>query len=369
MSDLILLCSGAAADGTSAAHDPSSSDAALEPGAIAAALAGGAIARACVRARVVGRALDDSLVPRELPCEAWLRARFGVVPDDAIEAWSAPAHGVAPPCWRLTPVNVRVGHDSLVLDDPGALALGADEARALAAAAAPLFAEAGLALTAPAPLAWFAAGAATQRWQARTWTLACGRRIDAYLPGGEDARAWRRLFTEVQMLWHSHDVTRAREAAGRAPVNALWLDGRATVLAPGDASTPRAVVSGEPALVGLARAAGALVLDTDPLALEDDGAWRALARDGDVLLDVGAWRRPRREAHADGWHDAWRAADAWYAAICGRRDPLADFARVRWVFTGERRRVELELARADRWQPWRRLDAIALVLGAPGARR
>lgn len=326
MSDLILLCSGAAADGTSAAHDPSSSDAALEPGAIAAALAGGAIARACVRAGVAADATDDALVPRELPCDAWLRERFGVAPGDAIEAWSAPVHGVAPPCWRLTPVNVRVGHDSLVLDDPGALALGAGEARALAAAAAPLFAEAGLALTAPAPLAWFATGDTTQRWQARPWTLACGRRIDAFLPGGEDARAWRRLFTEVQMLWHAHPVTSAREAAG------------------------------------------ARAFDADPLAL-DDTAWRALARDGDVLLDVGVWRSPRRGADASAWHEAWRAADAWYAALCARRDPLADFARVRWVFTGERRRVELALARSERWQPWRHLDALARVLGTSGVRR
>jgi len=368
VSDLILLCSGAAADGTSAAHDPSSSDAALEPGAIAAALAGGAIARACVRAGVAADATDDALVPRELPCDAWLRERFGVAPGDAIEAWSAPVHGVAPPCWRLTPVNVRVGHDSLVLDDPGALALGAGEARALAAAAAPLFAEAGLALTAPAPLAWFATGDTTQRWQARPWTLACGRRIDAFLPGGEDARAWRRLFTEVQMLWHAHPVTSAREAAGRAPVNALWLDGRATALARDGTRAPRAVVTGEPAVAGLARAAGARAFDADPLAL-DDTAWRALARDGDVLLDVGVWRSPRRGADASAWHEAWRAADAWYAALCARRDPLADFARVRWVFTGERRRVELALARSERWQPWRHLDALARVLGTSGVRR
>ncbi len=50
-------------------------------------------------------------------------------------------------------------------------------------------------------------------------------KIANYLPRDAQAGDWRRLMTEVQMLFHSHPVNTARVAAGKLPVNAMWFWG------------------------------------------------------------------------------------------------------------------------------------------------
>lgn len=46
-----------------------------------------------------------------------------------------------------------------------------------------------------------------------------------YLPGGDGAATYRNLLSEIEMSLHDHEVNRRRMAAGRPPVNSLWLWG------------------------------------------------------------------------------------------------------------------------------------------------
>jgi len=55
-----------------------------------------------------------------------------------------------------------------------------------------------------------------------------GERPDAHLPGGVAAAGHRQLVSEIEMALHAHDVNAEREAAGRRPVNSLWLWGGGT---------------------------------------------------------------------------------------------------------------------------------------------
>jgi len=69
-----------------------------------------------------------------------------------------------------------------------------------------------------------------------TWpahSVANGKIAD-YLPRKAQAGDWRRLMTEVQMLFHSHPVNLARENARQLPINAMWFWGgmQATMYAP-----------------------------------------------------------------------------------------------------------------------------------------
>lgn len=52
-----------------------------------------------------------------------------------------------------------------------------------------------------------------------------GHYLDDYLPGGEQARPWRALLNEMQMLLFEHPVNQAREERGEPPVNGLWFWG------------------------------------------------------------------------------------------------------------------------------------------------
>ena len=231
----------------------------------------------------------------------------------------------------------------------------------LAEAAGPVLAEAGFSLDVSAAHAWFIRGPAPPRWHARAWTLAVGRSIDAYLPTGDDARLWRRLFTEIQMSWHGHPVNEAREAAGLSAVNAVWLDGWCGPL---PQRAPAGLLAGnDPALRGLARLAGWSVAALDADAGDPSAALAALRRSAaPLVLALDFWRRARRNGDDAHWYDGWvRLARFLSPILSAGRWPVG-VERVVLVLTGERRCVELSLTRGARWLPWRRLDAQRLLL-------
>lgn len=159
------------------------------------------------------------------------------------------------------------------------------EADELAAALRPLFGDAGAPLALDTPTSWCVRLADGAR--AATFTPpahALGADLIECLPGGEGGRTWRRLFNEAQIALHAHPVNRTRVAAGRLPVNALWLWGRGALPGAVD-SAVQAIASTDETLCGLARVAGVDGIATSSAALD------ALQRDGDILLDLG---------HADG---------------------------------------------------------------------
>lgn len=352
MPELILLCAAAALD-----REPGA-DAQLDATGVRGALARGAFARGFRRARCVVERHDPALVPRELPQDAWWRARASVPEGDAIEAYAALAHGLRPPLWRLTPAHVQIGLDHARLTDPAALALRAQESAELARAAAPLLAEHGLELHAPSPSAWFALARTQLDLTTHAWTMAAGRNVDAYLPAGPDARRWRRMLTEVQMTWFEHPVNRARESRGEPAVNMLWIDG---CVAGAPTGAPVRVISDDPALAGLAHATGGEAIAAGG-ELPDAAELRALARHGDLVVDVGGWSDARRRGEPQPWHDAWLRFDRWLAraGLAGGAHPQFDAIRV--VLTGERRHLELVAGRRDAWRVWRRIDPLGLAL-------
>ena len=154
MPELILLCEGAAPDRSGGAAGDAFDDAAR-------AIRGTTQARwlrACLGAgQVVHDRVDDAPVMRESPADAWLRARMAVPASDTVQAYAAvgPEASARSARWSLTPANALVGYDHIRLRDPGELALDAAEARELAAAAAPLFAEAGYGLELASPQRWY----------------------------------------------------------------------------------------------------------------------------------------------------------------------------------------------------------------------
>jgi len=52
--------------------------------------------------------------------------------------------------------------------------------------------------------------------------------VNAWWPQQQEARSWRRLFNEVQMLWFDHPVNRQRQQQGAPVINGLWLFGGAS---------------------------------------------------------------------------------------------------------------------------------------------
>ncbi len=194
-----------------------------------AALEAPALARLLARAQP-GRGIDGDAFAPALPHE---RLLAGGAADNSPPLAHALMQSVGLPVsdghwFVLQPVHFHVARDHLVLTDRRQLDLDDAQSRILFDAAAPLFAELGHALRFGTARYWFLRADAWHDLRTCTPDAATGHNVDVWLPQGSDARSWRRLHNEVQMLWHAHPLNEQREAHGQRRVNALWLWGGST---------------------------------------------------------------------------------------------------------------------------------------------
>lgn len=315
----------------------------------------GAAARLIGRARAPRALRDDALVPRELPDERWLRERFEPDERDAIAAFAAPPAEL--PCLVARPVHLDVGLDHLVLGVPPPEEIEPEEAEALAGAANRLFAEDGFRWSTDSPHLWTLHASsesgrarldAISNLRCRSARMAAGRKIDAWQPEGEAARAWRAIVNELQMLWFDHPVNQAREQHGRATLNSIWLEGHA-----GRAHKRAfdAVITASEAVAGLAMSAGCEVSALAPQAPADD-FFRLVAIQESVqtmLVDPGWWQRAVAAADPFRWQKGWAQLDSLIERLTGAGQAIDAI-----VLTGERDLLEFSPHAGDRWALWRR---------------
>lgn len=292
----------------------------------------------------------DAVGARELPHEAWLRRRFGLPDDTSVAAATAVVDTQAAPVWRLTPACLQTGRDQLMLLDPAELGLDADEVTALAASLRPWVEEDGWDLITATLERWYLRrrdGSQPPRFTTHGSGAAQGRAVDAYMPFELEARPWRRLLNEIQMLWHDHPVNIARIRAGRLPVNTLWLEGAWLGGAHAERRPFAQISTTDPALAGLAAFTGA-ALDRPPPGAPPDLPPTAATQTTLIQLDfwptVPSLDAPRFQA-------AWQSLNDWLAATGLLSPPARQGLEV--VLSGERRCVVLRVRRPAPWRFWR----------------
>lgn len=218
-----------------------------------------------------------------------------------------PAGGAQDWWLRADPVHLRPDLSKLVLFDARALRLEEGEARVLAAAVAPLLAEAGAALEVAAPGRWYLRLDAPVELQTHPLCVVAGQDLRGHLPAGGDTRRFRALLTEVEMTLSAHAVNAAREARGAPPVNGLWPWGGGRLPA-APARRWSWVLADDP----LARGLATLVKGPCGPFPASATAWLAEVR-GDAgdwfLFDDRLWRAGRY-----GDLDAWREGLEWVEA-------------------------------------------------------
>ena len=131
--------------------------------------------------------------------------------------------------WLADMCHTAISQDKAALVALPDLSVTRAESDALFASAAPLF-DGGAQGFAAEPLD-------VGRWRIRadlpspskviSPTALSGQDVGDWWPTGADWRPWRRLLNELQMVWHEHPVNEAREAAGKPPINGVWLYGGA----------------------------------------------------------------------------------------------------------------------------------------------
>lgn len=132
---------------------------------------------------------------------------------------------------RADPVHIRPDLTGARLLAHGrAMQVEPTDVDAILPALKPLFDDAGLQLDAPTPARWYLRlPAGTQLPAFSPPDAALGAELLEHLPGGEsdspEARRWRSLLSEVQVVLHNHPRNAERLAQGRPSINSLWFWG------------------------------------------------------------------------------------------------------------------------------------------------
>lgn len=189
---------------------------------------------------------------RGLPIAPHTLAMDGLTPDEAL--WL-----------RADPVSLQFYQDQLVLLGPDQLDVRQDEADAVVATLQGHFRDEGLSFFAPRPQRWYLRPNGSEPLpDAAPLDAVVGRALEHHLPRGPAARVWRRRMNEIQMLLHEHEVNRAREAAGKWPINSVWFwgGGRHVPIPPPAFSR---LAARHPLAQALAKAAGMRCAEPDRL--------------------------------------------------------------------------------------------------------
>lgn len=113
---------------------------------------------------------------------------------------------------------------------------------------------------------WYLLVAVEPAIRTRAPTAMLGDNIHAALPVGDDARYWRKIINEIQMLMYSSPVNQRRQTETRLMANSLWLWGEGPLM--DIPALPWATVySSDPVIAGYARHGGCKVT-TAPLAAD-----------------------------------------------------------------------------------------------------
>ena len=131
-------------------------------------------------------------------------------------------------CWlRADPAHIRPDINGARLLGVGqTLGLSQADVAALLPALRPLFGDLGMTLDAPHPERWYVRvqpGAELPVFASPD--VALGDDVFEHLPDGLQARRWRSLLNEIQIILHHHPHNAARIAAGQVPINSVWFWG------------------------------------------------------------------------------------------------------------------------------------------------
>ena len=278
-----------------------------------------------------------------------MRASLGIDGDSEQMPWGALAAlgaglDLAELPWAVVlPVHLVLGRESLSLADPTDLGLSALECGALLDAVRPLLDEEGWRVDARDPARWLVGHPCLESVVSADPARAIGRNVASWMPGGAAARGWRRLLTEIQMVWQHHPVNEARMRSGRAEANTLWLHGAGRLAAGVRSPFLAGPLPAAPTVWLAAAAAGLPKLPptSHPHRLR-------------VVQPVAT-----REAEPSALDAALRALDDDAARAID--EALREHDRAKVVLAGERRWMAFELRRTRAWQFWRRADAHVLL--------
>jgi len=191
-------------------------------------------------------------------------------------------------------------------------------------------------------------------------SAATGRNVERMVPETPAARELRKLHNEAQMLLHAHPVNEAREAAGRMPINSLWLWGAGRLPERGDDDVCRfdGIWSLNPLAIGLARATG---VPTHPVPVDATTFLEHAAPEAEHLVVLEDLLAPVQYEHGDDYRATLVDLEQrWFvplrsALMAGKIRSLRIEAPTAYaVLTWQSRR-------RDQWKLWQRPQPLSIL--------
>lgn len=280
-----------------------------------------------------------------MPLEHWLCRAFGVTAEEPpCAALRLSGEGIDPgtQAWVCAdPVHLRFARGTLIVGSPGELDLSREEAVQLVAALNEHLGNIGEFL-APEPGRWYLRLGRAPQIATHPLASVVGRPVEPFLPQGTEAREWRRIINEAQVLLHNHPLNVAREEAGKPAANSLWPWGAGAL--PASATAPASPVhSDHPLARGLARLAGAPCREVPRGDIVEGGfvLLETLA-DAAQCLDIHAWRGAIGELETSWFRPLLAALNS------GR------LKRLRLTALGDEGIAEVHVEAGQLWKFWRR---------------
>lgn len=149
------------------------------------------------------------------------------MPMVAVEAAGLELANAYPHWMRADPVHIVTDHANAYVTE--AVQLADDEITQLLLDINELLITNGYFLHAPTSDAWFLNVPSLPLIATKSVQEMLGRPVMEGLPIGKDKVEWRRLFTELQMLLHTHPVNEQRRQQQLPTVDALWFWGQGSI--------------------------------------------------------------------------------------------------------------------------------------------
>lgn len=283
---------------------------------------------------------------------AWLRGAFGLgdgeIPWGALRRRAETQSAVEGFWMCADPVHMRFVRDALVLVEGDEIGIEADEAHDLVAALNMHFADLGQFAVAT-PQRWYLRVDSAPDLRTHALDDVIGRNYALFLPDGAQARRWRAMLNEAQMLLHAHARNAAREEAGKPTINSVWLWGAGTPPAAVDSSFTT-VISDNPIVIGLAGAAGIAAGSLPQTGTQVHGR----APGGKTLVVADGLQSPALHLDASAWRaELARIEQDWFAPLLGELYS-GRVRELRLSALGDDASIDVVLGPQDRWRFWRR---------------
>jgi hypothetical protein len=251
---------------------------------------------------------------------------------------------------RADPVHLRINRDQLILVDSKAFSISEAEAIEFTNKLNQHFGADNLIFQPLHPTRWYLRYPSDMELRCTSLQDATGRNIDALLPTGKEARRFRSLFNEAQMVLFSHPLNEARESAGQLPINSVWFwgNGKMPVIT-------RPSITGLCGNDELARSLASLT--KIPVAdLPTDVTARLLRSDekGEQWIVLDALQAPRQYSDAYGWQQALAGLDKnWFSPLL-RELQAGQLGGIVITGFGDNQSIEIQISKNDLWKFWRR---------------